>query len=155
MSNSPFEMRFDPRTIKHLGVRMYSTLPPAIAEVIANAYDADASQVTVTLREKDDTPAEITVCPTGPIISLPHPTPTSCLLPPALHRKQHRIIITSFEPSPKMALTRNGRRLQWLIPRLKASGADSHRRHHYFYTHTLGPLARADSTALSNAATGS
>lgn len=25
-----FEMKFDPRTIEHLGVRMYSTLPPAL-----------------------------------------------------------------------------------------------------------------------------
>jgi len=65
MTDSPFEMRFDPRTIKHLGVRMYSTLPPAIAEIIANAYDADASQVTVTLREEDGKPAEITVTDNG------------------------------------------------------------------------------------------
>jgi uncharacterized protein (TIGR02391 family) len=65
MSDSPFEMRFDPRTIKHLGVRMYSTLPTAIAEIIANAYDADASQVTVTLREDNGKPAEITVTDDG------------------------------------------------------------------------------------------
>ena len=65
MIHSPFEMRFDPRTIKHLGVRMYSTLPPAIAEIIANAYDADASQVTVTLHEEDGKPAEIRVTDDG------------------------------------------------------------------------------------------
>lgn len=65
MINSPFEMRFDPRTIKHLGVRMYSTLPPAIAEVAANAYDADASEVTVALREEGGKPAEITVADNG------------------------------------------------------------------------------------------
>jgi len=65
MSDSPFEMRFDPRTIKHLGVRMYATLPPAIAEIVANAYDADASEVTVTLREEDGSPVEITVTDNG------------------------------------------------------------------------------------------
>jgi len=65
MSDSPFKMQFDPRTIKHLGVRMYSTLPPAIAEIIANAYDADASQVTVSLREEGGKPAEITVTDDG------------------------------------------------------------------------------------------
>ena len=65
MSGSPFKMRFDPRTIKHLGVRMYSTLPPAIAEIVANAYDADASEVTVTLREEDGKPVEITVTDNG------------------------------------------------------------------------------------------
>lgn len=61
MPNSPFEMRFDPRTIKHLGVRMYSTLPPAIAEVIANAFDADASNVTVKLIEHNGRPVAIHV----------------------------------------------------------------------------------------------
>ncbi|HNO78625.1 MAG TPA: TIGR02391 family protein [Phycisphaerae bacterium] len=70
MSDSPFEMRFDPRTIKHLGVRMYSTLPPAIAEIIANSYDADASQVVVTLREEDGKPAEITVTDDGEGLTL-------------------------------------------------------------------------------------
>ena len=33
-------MSFDPKTIEHLGVKMYSHLPNAIAELIANAYDA-------------------------------------------------------------------------------------------------------------------
>ncbi len=65
MIDSPFEMRFDPRTIKHLGVRMYSTLPPAIAEIIANAYDADASQVTVSLHEEGGKPISITVSDDG------------------------------------------------------------------------------------------
>ena len=65
MSDSPFEMLFDPGTIKHLGVRMYSTLPPAIAEIIANAYDAEASQVTVKLCEEDGSPVAITVTDDG------------------------------------------------------------------------------------------
>lgn len=70
MSESPFVMRFDPRTINHLGVRMYATLPPAIAEIVANAYDADASLVTVTLREEDGKPAEITVIDNGEGLTL-------------------------------------------------------------------------------------
>jgi uncharacterized protein (TIGR02391 family) len=61
MNDSPFELKFDPGTIKHLGVRMYSTLPPAIAEIVANAYDADASQVIVSLYEEDGKPVEISV----------------------------------------------------------------------------------------------
>lgn len=65
MPDSPFEMRFDPRTIKHLGVRMYSTLPPALAEIVANAYDADASRATVSLREDDGRPVEITITDDG------------------------------------------------------------------------------------------
>lgn len=42
-------MVFDPNTIEHLGVRMYSRIPTAIAELVANAYDADATKVTVSL----------------------------------------------------------------------------------------------------------
>ncbi|CAI1853077.1 HSP90 family protein [Serratia quinivorans] len=49
MSN--YEMKFDPHTIEHLGVKMYSTLPPALAELISNAYDADAESVTLEFLE--------------------------------------------------------------------------------------------------------
>ncbi|HRQ87774.1 MAG TPA: TIGR02391 family protein [Bacteroidia bacterium] len=42
-------MSFDPKTIDHLGVKMYSQLPNAMAELIANAYDADAGLVTIYL----------------------------------------------------------------------------------------------------------
>ena len=45
-------MSFDPSTIEHLGVKMYSKLPNAIAELIANAYDADASKVEIKLYDK-------------------------------------------------------------------------------------------------------
>ena len=48
------KMSFDPNTIEHLGVQMYSTLPPVIAELVANAYDADASSVTITLEDDGD-----------------------------------------------------------------------------------------------------
>jgi uncharacterized protein (TIGR02391 family) len=40
-------LRFDPLTIEHLGSNMYSRLPNAVAELVANAYDADATVVTV------------------------------------------------------------------------------------------------------------
>ncbi|MGE4399652.1 MAG: TIGR02391 family protein [Campylobacterales bacterium] len=61
MSNV-LKMTFDPRTIEHLGVKMYSTLPPAIAELIANAYDACATNVTVRL---SDNPKKIEVIDNG------------------------------------------------------------------------------------------
>ena len=61
MNQSPLIMRFDPHTIKHLGVRMYSTLNPALAEIISNSYDADATNVTVTLIEEKDVPKGIKV----------------------------------------------------------------------------------------------
>jgi len=45
------KMTFDPKTIEHLGVKMYSTLPPALAELISNSYDADAENVTLEFLE--------------------------------------------------------------------------------------------------------
>lgn len=54
-TNIPLELRFDPATIEDLGFKMYSHLPNALAELVANAYDAAASLVTIDLfddREK-------------------------------------------------------------------------------------------------------
>lgn len=42
-------MSFDPNTIQHLGIKMYSNLPSAIAELVANSYDADAHSVEIDL----------------------------------------------------------------------------------------------------------
>ena len=70
MGESPLELKFDPLTIKHLGVRMYSTLPPALAEIISNSYDADANKVTVTLTEENGKPKEIKVADDGKGLSL-------------------------------------------------------------------------------------
>ena len=50
-SRKPFEMEFDISTIKHLGLQMYSTLPPVIGELIANAWDANAKRVEITIPE--------------------------------------------------------------------------------------------------------
>ena len=44
-------MSFDPSTIEDLGVRMYSRLPAALAELVANAYDADAEHVRLMLND--------------------------------------------------------------------------------------------------------
>ncbi|HBK43042.1 MULTISPECIES: TIGR02391 family protein [unclassified Polynucleobacter] len=53
MSDSTLRMSFDPNTIEHLGIKMYSQIPNAIAELIANAYDADASTVQIKLHDDD------------------------------------------------------------------------------------------------------
>jgi len=57
------KMTFTPNTIEHLGVRMYSTLPPVIAELVANAYDADATEVHIYLKDNGD--KEIVVSDNG------------------------------------------------------------------------------------------
>ena len=65
MSEKPLELQFNPKTIKHLGLKMYSTLPPALAELISNSYDADSEQVGVFLIEKDGKPHQIKVIDDG------------------------------------------------------------------------------------------
>ena len=42
-------MRFDPNVITHLGIQMYSTLPPVIAELVSNSYDAESEEVNIFL----------------------------------------------------------------------------------------------------------
>jgi uncharacterized protein (TIGR02391 family) len=60
-----FTLKFDPHTIEHLGVKMYSTLPPALAELISNSYDADASKVSIDFFEQNGTPTSISVTDDG------------------------------------------------------------------------------------------
>lgn len=60
-----YELKFDPKTIEHLGVKMYSTLPPALAELISNAYDADANEVEVIFDEQNGSPESITMKDNG------------------------------------------------------------------------------------------
>ena len=48
-------MTFDPNTIEHLGVKMYSTIPPVLAELIANSYDANATVSHVQLNDEGET----------------------------------------------------------------------------------------------------
>lgn len=47
----PYQMEFDVSTIKHLGLQMYSTLPPVIGELVANCWDANATKVEITIPE--------------------------------------------------------------------------------------------------------
>lgn len=51
MSREPYRMEFDIGTVKHLGLHMYSTLPPVIGELVANAWDADATRVEISIPE--------------------------------------------------------------------------------------------------------
>lgn len=54
MEEKKLELRFDPRTIEHLGIKMYSQLPYALAELVANAYDAGAEHVSIQLIDNND-----------------------------------------------------------------------------------------------------
>lgn len=54
MSEEKLIMTFEANTIKHLGVKMYANMPPALAELIANTYDACATGVFVRLYDADE-----------------------------------------------------------------------------------------------------
>ena len=66
-TKTPYEMKFDAGTIKHLGLQMYSTLPPVIGELVANGWDANASRVEITIPETplDPSESEIIICDDG------------------------------------------------------------------------------------------
>jgi hypothetical protein len=46
-------MQFDPRTIEHLGISLYSKLPTVLSELISNSYDADADKVSINFINAD------------------------------------------------------------------------------------------------------
>ena len=47
--NEPFELEIDLNVLNHLGLNLYSNVPAVLAELIANAWDADASRVDITV----------------------------------------------------------------------------------------------------------
>lgn len=57
--NKELKVTFDAATIDHLGVKLYSTIPPMLAELVSNAWDADAHVVKIHFNES--VPKSITV----------------------------------------------------------------------------------------------
>lgn len=54
-----YEMRMSLEVLKHLGFNLYSNIPAVLSEAIANAYDADADNITIDISDdkvviKDD-----------------------------------------------------------------------------------------------------
>ncbi|EPM7855812.1 ATP-binding protein [Vibrio alginolyticus] len=47
-------LKFDPNTIEHLGVSLYSKLPSVLSELISNSWDADADTVEIDFIENGD-----------------------------------------------------------------------------------------------------
>ena len=66
-SKPPYKMEFDPATIKHLGFQMYSTLPQVIGELVANAWDANATEVKISIpvTRIDEKTSEIVIIDNG------------------------------------------------------------------------------------------
>lgn len=47
-------LRFSPRILDHLGLSAYNSVQKSVAEIVANSYDADATEVFVTLPDAMD-----------------------------------------------------------------------------------------------------
>ena len=63
--NLRLSLNFSGRLIDHLGLQMYQSPVAAIAELVANAWDADAENVTITLPDDLTDGAEIIVADDG------------------------------------------------------------------------------------------
>ena len=62
----PLEMKVELAVIEDLGMKLYSRLPQVLAEVVANAWDADASKVDIQLTVGKISPnSKITVADNG------------------------------------------------------------------------------------------
>ena len=58
------KLQFDPNTIEHLGISLYSKLPSVLSELISNSWDADAENVSIDFIANDDS-KEIIYCDDG------------------------------------------------------------------------------------------
>ncbi len=47
-------LKFDPNTIEHLGISLYSKLPSVLSELISNSWDADSDEVKINFIDKND-----------------------------------------------------------------------------------------------------
>lgn len=54
MRQEELQVTFDINTIDHLGVKLYSTIPPMIAELVSNAWDADANNVYINFNNEGE-----------------------------------------------------------------------------------------------------
>ncbi len=49
MAEHKYEMTISLNVLKHLGINLYSNIPSVLSEVVANAWDADANKVDITV----------------------------------------------------------------------------------------------------------
>lgn len=53
--NSTLEMTIDLNVLNHLGIRLYSNTPAVLSEIVANAWDADATNINITIDKDNST----------------------------------------------------------------------------------------------------
>ncbi|GAA5533802.1 BbrUII/HgiDII family restriction enzyme [Deinococcus aluminii] len=51
--DSPFKMTVSLNVLNHLGINLYSNIPAVLSELVANAYDADATKVKISIGEDE------------------------------------------------------------------------------------------------------
>ena len=51
----PYTMRLSLSILEHLGLNLYSNIPAVLSEVVANSWDADATEVSINLDETERT----------------------------------------------------------------------------------------------------
>ena len=51
---APLQMRISLNVLEHLGINLYSNIPAVLAEAVANAWDADAGTVRITLSKNGE-----------------------------------------------------------------------------------------------------
>ncbi len=54
MSTTELILKFDPNTIEHLGISLYSKLPSVISELISNSWDADSDEINIDFRDQGE-----------------------------------------------------------------------------------------------------
>ncbi|MFD8426144.1 ATP-binding protein [Streptomyces coelicoflavus] len=55
MVDSPYVMTLDLNILNHLGINLYSNVPAVLSEIVANAYDADATRVDISIDRQTKT----------------------------------------------------------------------------------------------------
>jgi hypothetical protein len=53
MDSQKLVLKFDPNTIQHLGISLYSQLPSVLSELISNSWDADADNIRLEFFDDD------------------------------------------------------------------------------------------------------
>ena len=54
-NSHPYTMSLGLNVLNHLGIGLYSNVPAVLSEIVANAWDADASLVTIDINRRDKT----------------------------------------------------------------------------------------------------
>ena len=53
MNQNSLVLKFDPNTIQHLGISLYSQLPSVLSELVSNSWDADADMITIEFYDNE------------------------------------------------------------------------------------------------------